>query len=506
MYGDYEAQRHWMELTVHLPFRQWYTYDLQYWGLDYPPLTAYASWICGIVAHYVAPEWVALDASRGIETPGSKLFMRLTVLFWDLLIYIPALLMFIKTWQGTRSQRTQEQAFLILLLQPALLLVDHGHFQYNSSMLGLTLLALNFLSQGHDLYGAVFFVLSLGFKQMSLYYAPAIGSYLLAKCLWLGWVKGLRLFTRLGATTAISFALLFSPFFLPPLAPSFIANFWCASNVVINGDEDRARGWLVKLSTVLTAIGFTPSVVGLLRAAWVTQLEDSQAPASSEPVEEPSRTTHEGASQKPEDTSAAPNFISLLPYALLTSSMSFFLFSFQVHEKTILLPLLPLTLLMSAAPTGSTLHSWGALGNNIAVFSMWPLLKRDGQGLACLATLALWNRVAGYNPASWLWVKESSVKENLAYGASIALLFLESVMPIPARYPDLFPVLNVLISTPVFVLIWLWSIKCGLEVGWAVAGGWGQRGKSTSASDPSLPMATPTMPASGAENFDGMPS
>jgi alpha-1,3-glucosyltransferase len=49
MYGDYEAQRHWMELTVHLPFRQWYTYDLQYWGLDYPPLTAYVSWICGIV-------------------------------------------------------------------------------------------------------------------------------------------------------------------------------------------------------------------------------------------------------------------------------------------------------------------------------------------------------------------------------------------------------------------------------------------------------------------------
>jgi alpha-1,3-glucosyltransferase len=49
MYGDYEAQRHWMELTIHLPFRQWYTYDLQYWGLDYPPLTAYISWICGYV-------------------------------------------------------------------------------------------------------------------------------------------------------------------------------------------------------------------------------------------------------------------------------------------------------------------------------------------------------------------------------------------------------------------------------------------------------------------------
>lgn len=49
MFGDYEAQRHWMEITFHLPFSQWYTYDLQWWGLDYPPLTAYHSWLCGLM-------------------------------------------------------------------------------------------------------------------------------------------------------------------------------------------------------------------------------------------------------------------------------------------------------------------------------------------------------------------------------------------------------------------------------------------------------------------------
>jgi len=51
---------------------------------------------------------------------------------------------------------------------------------------GFTLLAMNFFATGHDLIGAMFFVLSLGFKQMALYYTPAIGSYLLAKCLFLG--------------------------------------------------------------------------------------------------------------------------------------------------------------------------------------------------------------------------------------------------------------------------------------------------------------------------------
>lgn len=47
MHGDFEAQRHWMEITTSLPAAKWYFYDLQYWGLDYPPLTAYHSWVIG---------------------------------------------------------------------------------------------------------------------------------------------------------------------------------------------------------------------------------------------------------------------------------------------------------------------------------------------------------------------------------------------------------------------------------------------------------------------------
>lgn len=87
-------------------------------------------------AHLMNPSWVALDTSRGIETPGSKAFMRLTVVILDALIYIPGLVMFSRTWQASRSKRTQELVLLTLLFQPALLLIDFGHFQYNSVMLG----------------------------------------------------------------------------------------------------------------------------------------------------------------------------------------------------------------------------------------------------------------------------------------------------------------------------------------------------------------------------------
>jgi hypothetical protein len=62
MHGDFEAQRHWMEVTYHLPPTEWYisgpSNNLTYWGLDYPPLTAYGSWACGAVAHAINPAYV----------------------------------------------------------------------------------------------------------------------------------------------------------------------------------------------------------------------------------------------------------------------------------------------------------------------------------------------------------------------------------------------------------------------------------------------------------------
>lgn len=71
-FGDFEAQRHWMEITINLPVRDWYkngTFnDLSYWGLDYPPLTAYQSWVHGVFLRFFHPESVELFDSRGHES------------------------------------------------------------------------------------------------------------------------------------------------------------------------------------------------------------------------------------------------------------------------------------------------------------------------------------------------------------------------------------------------------------------------------------------------------
>ena len=184
------------------------------------------------------------------------------------------------------------------------------------------------------------------------FYSPFLGS-----------VSG-RLFIQLGIVTSATFILLFLPF-LPPLAPitnvldpitrifpfnrglfeDKVANFWCASNVAFKWKNWASPEALIKFSTALTVIGFLPGVAGLFRGSIISRpTSKHEAQASPTPI------------------------LPLLPYALLNSSMSFFLFSFQVHEKTILLPLLPMTLLLSGASPNSSVYAWGLLANNIGVF------------------------------------------------------------------------------------------------------------------------------------------
>ncbi|KAI8990887.1 ALG6, ALG8 glycosyltransferase family-domain-containing protein [Mycotypha africana] len=367
IFGDYEAQRHWMEITIHLPFSKWYKYDLQWWGLDYPPLTAYHSWICGLIGSKINANWFALDTSRGIETEESKLFMRSTVFVSEALIYIPAVLVFCQIVYGSDSYLKKHMAAVLILLQPALMMIDHAHFQYNSVMLGLTLWAINCFLTHHFILGSVCFCLSLGFKQMALYYAPAVFAFLLGRCF--TEKRGLLLFIKLGITVVITFGLLFAPWLTSleeikqviarifPVARGLyedkVANFWCSINVIIKLRRILTLDATVKISLLTTLAFVIPIGVHLGRA--------------------PSKR----------------RFL----YAMVNSSLAFFLFSFQVHEKSILLPLLPVTLLILEEPVASTMFL------NVAMFSMFPLLKRENLVIPYFVTTIMWNWLVGeYGP------------------------------------------------------------------------------------------------------------
>uniref|UniRef100_A0A8C1TQX1 Alpha-1,3-glucosyltransferase n=1 Tax=Cyprinus carpio TaxID=7962 RepID=A0A8C1TQX1_CYPCA len=223
MFGDYEAQRHWQEVTYNLPVHEWYfnttNNDLNYWGLDYPPLTAYHSLVCAYVAKLLNPEWVELHASRGYESHSHKLFMRATVLFTDILIYIPAVLLYCFYFCDGSSKQKVATA-LCILLYPGLILIDYGHFQYNSVSLGLALWGILGLGLGWDLFGSLAFTLALNYKQMELYHSLPFFCYLLGKCIKQGLTRrGFFQLAKISLTVLVTFALCWMPFLSDPKQP-----------------------------------------------------------------------------------------------------------------------------------------------------------------------------------------------------------------------------------------------------------------------------------------------
>lgn len=275
MYGDFEAQRHWQEITVHLPAVAWYenstANDLQYWGLDYPPLTAYHSWSMGrVAAAWLNASYVALGTSRGITTAPHKTFMRNTVLLADLLLYLPAMWLLARTCQQVFAPRRGPSRhdhgmrlfqLAVLLLFPGQLLIDNGHFQYNNISLALSGLAVAALLHGQLLVGCAAFALALNYKQMVLYHALPVFVFLLRRSVpsdsgsssstwWWRWLRFVANVSAKGAVVIGVFAALWWPWLrmgpasvaqvlhrVFPVARGVfedkVANVWCVLNVVV---------------------------------------------------------------------------------------------------------------------------------------------------------------------------------------------------------------------------------------------------------------------------------
>lgn len=459
--GDFEAQRHWMEITTLLPVTKWYLYDLQYWGLDYPPLTAYHLWFFGIVGKFIDPSWFALDTSRGLETPQIKTFMRLSSILSELVVFVPAVMGLLHLLGAQKQNLTRMNHIMVIALilyLPALVLIDHGHFQYNSVMLGLFLISVTDLIKGNLMLASVWFISAILFKQMALYYSPFIFVYILS-CLFTPkktLAATLKSFNfgkliAVGLTVIIATVVIILPFLFAASSASEavalikqilirmfpferglfedkVANFWCTTNLVVKYSQRFSHEQLKLLSLIFTVAAFTPPCLMIF---WKNVRRQSRK-------------------------------ADLVIFGFSATAWAFYLFLFQVHEKTVLVPLIPtLFLLLNTDRCTIAQVQWI---NNISIFSLFPLLKKDGLLLQYYVMFVMINWMMGgltlSSKSNMLWPSSTNLLNKLVIFVSYAAIPIfhiveYNVMP-PARYPDLWVIANTSISFCCFSWFYLW--------------------------------------------------
>ncbi|SMQ45974.1 unnamed protein product [Zymoseptoria tritici ST99CH_1A5] len=483
MHGDFEAQRHWMELTTNLPMTHWYFHDLQWWGLDYPPLTAYHSWILGQVGSYINTSWFALYLSHGLDDPDLKVFMRASVYASEHLIYVPALIVCVRHLSKLHHMNPWEAAIALtaILMQPATILIDHGHFQYNTVMLGLFVAAISSMLAGRALWSCVFFVAALGFKQMALFWAPAVAAYLAGSCLFPS-IKIGRLF-GIALVTLASFALLVLPLALGTYYDA-------ARDVALPSDITLPPGLSVLPFELSEKAWYYPYMVQLAQLVHRVfpfargLFEDKVAniwcavhASGLHKLHQYDQSLLSRAALGLTLASIIPPCLiiflrpkkELIPWAFAATSWGFFLCSYQVHEKNVLLPLLPMTLLLATeGGMKPSIRAWVGYANLIANWTLFPLLARDQLRMPYLVLTSLWAYLLGLPPFSISAythpAKEGGVNILTklihlgTYAAALAWHGAELFVPPPENKPDLWVVANVCIGAGAFGLCYLWCL------------------------------------------------
>lgn len=178
---DFDVHRHWLALTQHAPLACWYFDRTSLWTLDYPPLFAYfEAFLARFVVLPLAPDLVDRmhPTPPPPASPRAVVVHRATVMLSDLLLAVgtATLLAALKLPPPAAAI----VAALVLLSAP-LLLVDHVHFQYNGVLLGLLLIACALAVQRRFLAAAAAFSALINAKHLFVVLGPAVGVHFLAQ-------------------------------------------------------------------------------------------------------------------------------------------------------------------------------------------------------------------------------------------------------------------------------------------------------------------------------------
>ena len=466
-FGDFEAQRHWMEITINLPIQEWYTNSRQnrgdYWPLDYPPMSGYHSYILGKILNKYIPKSVELKKSKGYESPIFKMVMRFFALISDVLVFHVAVnlicyYIFVYTKKARNKKPLYIQYYIVLLLiliNPLMIIIDHGHFQYNNVMHGFFVLALFFLYSENYILAIIFYSFCINFKQMGLYYAIPFPLYVIKK-LFFNKSKNkennnnnnLLSITYIGIygiITLITNVIIYLPWLKAKkmndvfnrifpvhrgIYEDKVATFWCTLNIFIKLNQLFKLDHLFKLALIVTIIGCSVPIYAIFRCETITK--------------------------------------KICTQCFFIVSFAFYLFSFHVHEKTIIVPFL--AYLLNLPNKKEILPSFTL----ISMFSLFPLLKRENQVVPYYLTSILFYIISKYalklmdlkkdkkgkNKEKEKDINNDDIILHWLFEICIFIImifyhFVDYNIPPPQKYPWFFPMLNAAFCFCYFFSIYL---------------------------------------------------
>eukprot|EP00928_Gymnodinium_smaydae_P036618 TRINITY_DN25566_c0_g1_i2.p1 TRINITY_DN25566_c0_g1~~TRINITY_DN25566_c0_g1_i2.p1 ORF type:complete len:979 (-),score=229.73 TRINITY_DN25566_c0_g1_i2:156-3092(-) len=434
---DFEVHRNWLAITHSLPLSQWYYESTSQWTLDYPPAFAYFEWLLSRVAVFADADMLKV-ANLEYASAATVLFQRLSVVACDVVLCFGA-------WRAGRSSGAvgpaTQASVALALLNPALLLVDHVHFQYNGMLLGLLLLSAAEIEDGNVCRGAALFCLLLNMKQIFLYVAPVFFVYLLRGYCACSFEKGLpRLrfaaLCRLAAVVLGSFALYWAPLVatgqvfqavqrLFPFGRGLTHAYWAPNVWALYNTADRV---LAKLG-----LGSGAAAGGQSATAGFAEVYESSVLWTVPPKATFALTLLAYAPlavliwrQTPPGDAAASGRRrgSFVAYTGLGSAVAFAL-GWHVHEKAILMVTIPLLVAAASSRHQALREATWAL-SLVATFSVLPLMpERRPETLLKWALLLAGHLLEG----KYLLSGKSRALAALGFGAaSLGLLVLLGIV------------------------------------------------------------------------------
>lgn len=476
----------WINFTSSFSLRKWVLSSTDAEDI-HPIIFGYHSLLMSFLGNYLFDgrhkSWFTLKALKFEENLEFRSFLKFTVCLTDSLMFIPPAIWFAKRYgrlvaekMNTSIKHTSKTTFeiaaighlkqlvnfinsLIILLQPTVLLIDHAFFGYHGFTLGALLLSINNILDNKLGGACVFYILAIFFDQNCIVFAPVFIVYFLKMSIF---SLSLIDFASIVFAMFMALVLFYFPLYLyldnheEPFRLLKMSLLKLCPLTLTNPDIDSTNFWiyikalfpnrnvsneeLKLLSMIVKIVSLLPTCIYMFKTCSISRKPHSK--------------------------------VTLL-YGLASCSLSFYLFSYEFDCTSIVLPMLPLTLLIvkcnqitTARESTKTskvddnnysLHMLFFI-QNMSMYSIWPLIAEYDLFPQYFIMICLYNWMfGGLNIFSARNIElQIRIFYSLLYSIMVLTMILKRFALFSAQFQDRLTMFMGFLSHFSFFASWLW--------------------------------------------------